>query len=79
MILRRDHIAGGVFVVGGVLVYALSGDLRYAHAVRQHIESWIEQCPVGRGANWASSLELAIANLEEVTDDERVAPIYRRV
>jgi Tripartite tricarboxylate transporter TctB family len=27
MILRRDHIAGGVFVVGGVLVYALSGDL----------------------------------------------------
>jgi hypothetical protein len=40
--------------------YALSGDLRYAHAVRQHIESWIEQCPVGRGPNWASSLELAI-------------------
>jgi hypothetical protein len=40
--------------------YALSGDLRYAHAVRQHIESWIEQCPVGRGPNWASPLELAI-------------------
>ena len=40
--------------------YALSGDLRYAHAVRQHVESWIEQCPVGRGPNWASSLELAI-------------------
>jgi hypothetical protein len=27
MILRRDHIAGGAFVVAGVLVYALSGDL----------------------------------------------------
>ncbi len=27
MILRRDHIAGGVFVVGGAAVYALSGDL----------------------------------------------------
>src|SRR5262245_53550686 len=27
MILRRDHIAGGVFVVGAALVYALSGDL----------------------------------------------------
>jgi hypothetical protein len=40
--------------------YALSGDLRYAHAVRQHIESWIEQCPAGRGPNWASPLELAI-------------------
>src|SRR5262249_58158875 len=27
MILRRDHIAGGIFVVAGTLVYALSGDL----------------------------------------------------
>ena len=27
MILRRDHIAGLAFVVAGVLVYALSGDL----------------------------------------------------
>jgi hypothetical protein len=27
MILRRDHVAGGAFVVGGALVYALSGDL----------------------------------------------------
>ena len=27
MILRRDHVAGLAFVVGGTLVYALSGDL----------------------------------------------------
>jgi len=27
MILRRDHVAGSAFVVGGALVYALSGDL----------------------------------------------------
>jgi Tripartite tricarboxylate transporter TctB family len=27
MILRRDHVAGGVFVAGGAAVYALSGDL----------------------------------------------------
>jgi putative tricarboxylic transport membrane protein len=27
MILRRDHIAGGLFVAAGALVYALSGDL----------------------------------------------------
>ncbi len=27
MILRRDHIAGGAFVVGGFAVFALSGDL----------------------------------------------------
>ncbi len=40
--------------------YSLTGDLRYAQAVKTHIESWIEQCPPGRGANWCSSLELAI-------------------
>lgn len=29
MILRRDHIAGGVFVVAGVLVWAVSNDLPF--------------------------------------------------
>jgi hypothetical protein len=27
VILRRDHIAGGLFVVAGVVLYAVSGDL----------------------------------------------------
>jgi hypothetical protein len=27
MILRRDHIAGGVFVVAGLVLFAMSGDL----------------------------------------------------
>lgn len=40
--------------------YALTGELRFAHAIRVHVESWIEQCPLGRGPNWSSSLELAI-------------------
>jgi len=40
--------------------YALTGELRYASALRVHIESWLEQCPPDRGANWTSSLELAI-------------------
>lgn len=40
--------------------YALTQDLRYATAVRAHVDSWIEQCPCGRGPNWSSSLELAI-------------------
>jgi hypothetical protein len=40
--------------------YALTGDAAYADAVRVHIDSWLEQCPPGRGANWCSSLELAI-------------------
>jgi Tripartite tricarboxylate transporter TctB family len=28
-IVRRDHIAGGVFIVAGLLVFALSGDLPF--------------------------------------------------
>lgn len=40
--------------------HALTGDMRYALAIRSHIDSWIEQCPVGRGPNWVSPLELGI-------------------
>jgi hypothetical protein len=29
MILRRDHVAGGTFVVAGVLILAVSGDLPF--------------------------------------------------
>jgi Tripartite tricarboxylate transporter TctB family len=29
VILRRDHVAGGVFVVAGLAAYALSGDLPF--------------------------------------------------
>lgn len=38
----------------------LRGDARYAQAIRTQIDSWIEQCPVGRGPNWVSPLELGI-------------------
>lgn len=40
--------------------YVLTRDARYADALRMHVDSWIEQCPVGYGPNWASSLELGI-------------------
>ena len=40
--------------------YALTGDERYAAALRVHIDSWLEQCPPDLGAHWTSSLELAI-------------------
>jgi heparinase II/III-like protein len=40
--------------------YALTGELRYALEVRLQVESWLDQCPTGRGPNWSSSLELAI-------------------
>lgn len=29
MIIRRDHIAGGVFIAAGVLLFAMSGDLPF--------------------------------------------------
>jgi len=29
VILRRDHLAGGVFIVAGAIVFALSGDLPF--------------------------------------------------
>jgi hypothetical protein len=40
--------------------HALTGDARYALAIQRQIDSWIEQCPVGRGPNWVSPLELGI-------------------
>jgi len=40
--------------------HVLTGDSRYALCIQQQIDSWIEQCPVGRGPNWVSALELGI-------------------
>ena len=40
--------------------HALAGDSRYALGIQQQIDSWIEQCPAGRGPNWVSALELGI-------------------
>ncbi|MBC8027910.1 MAG: alginate lyase family protein [Steroidobacteraceae bacterium] len=40
--------------------YSLTGDARYGLGIQRHIDSWIEQCPTGRGPNWCSALELGI-------------------
>lgn len=40
--------------------YALTRDPVYAREVGRHVDSWIAQCPPGKGPNWASSLELGI-------------------
>jgi hypothetical protein len=40
--------------------YALTADARHLAALRTQIESWLEQCPYLRGANWSSSLEAGI-------------------
>ncbi len=40
--------------------YRATGVVRYASAVVEQIESWLDQCPFGYGMNWRSPLELAI-------------------
>lgn len=40
--------------------YALSGQARYADAIRAHLESWFAACPYPRGPNWSSALEAAL-------------------
>ena len=40
--------------------YRATGRPEFAAAVAEQIDSWIEQCPYGRGMQWRSPLELAI-------------------
>ena len=40
--------------------WALTGDARYAEALRGQLESWLAQCPFRMGANWSSSLEAGL-------------------
>lgn len=40
--------------------FSLSGDVRYFHFLRGHLESWFALCPHLKGPNWTSSLEVAI-------------------
>jgi len=40
--------------------YRLSGDVRFANAVAEQLDSWLKQNPFGLGMNWRSGLELGI-------------------
>jgi hypothetical protein len=40
--------------------YRAGGNIRYAHAVAELLDSWFEQNPYGVGMNWRSGLELGI-------------------
>ncbi len=40
--------------------YRLSGDIRFANAVAEQLDSWLKQNPYGVGMNWRSDLELGI-------------------
>lgn len=40
--------------------YAVTKDAVYADAIKDHLESWFDQCPYLQGPHWVSSLELGI-------------------
>ncbi|HEY6824559.1 MAG TPA: alginate lyase family protein [Steroidobacteraceae bacterium] len=40
--------------------WRLTGELRFAHACRELLDSWLRDCPYLLGPNWSSSLELAL-------------------
>ena len=40
--------------------YALTGEARYAEALRGQLESWFAACPYRMGPNWSSSLEAGL-------------------
>jgi hypothetical protein len=40
--------------------WKLTGEAKYAEAVRVHLESWFKACPHRMGVNWASSLETGL-------------------
>ena len=40
--------------------YRATGDVRYAAALIEQLESWLDQCPFGIGMQWRSPLELGI-------------------
>lgn len=52
--------------------YRASGDESYAEEVAAQIDSWIEQCPFGRGMQWRSPLELAIRAINWTWADDLV-------
>jgi len=57
--------------------YRLTGNPTYAHKVIEHLESWLQQCPFGRGMNWRSPLELAIRLINWVWALELIRPALR--
>ena len=55
--------------------YALTKDKRHYEALVEHLESWFVACPYGRGANWASALELGIRLVNWAIAWQLVSPI----
>ncbi|HYJ46630.1 MAG TPA: heparinase II/III family protein, partial [Pyrinomonadaceae bacterium] len=56
--------------------WAVTGEERFAREIFSQLDSWREQNPVGRGANWACAMEVALRamNLLAVFDILRRSP-----
>ena len=67
---RNPHLVGDIkylwepnrhlHLVTLAQAYALKRDDTYLRVIREHLESWFASCPYPMGANWSSSLEVAI-------------------
>jgi hypothetical protein len=64
--------------------YRVTGDRRFAEELVSQLDSWLTQCPVGRGMNWRSPLELAIRlinwvwAIDLVLESGAIAPAFER-
>ena len=45
------------------LAYRITGDERFAETFFHHIETWMQQNPYGRGANWNCAMEVALRSI----------------
>ncbi|NLF32893.1 MAG: heparinase [Planctomycetes bacterium] len=54
--------------------YRATGDERYARAVVDQLDSWLDQCPFGYGMPWRSPLELAVRLINWVWALDLIAP-----
>ncbi len=54
--------------------YRVTGEPRFAEKAVEQIETWIAQCPYGRGLQWRSPLELAIRVINWVVACSLIEP-----
>lgn len=54
--------------------YRAGGEMRYASEAVGQLQSWMDQCPFGRGMNWRSPLELGIRLINWVWTIDLITP-----
>jgi hypothetical protein len=54
------ELSRGYHLLALARAYRASGEARYVEAFLRHVDSWIEQNPLGRGPHWASPMDVGI-------------------